>query len=251
MKMLMTGGSGRLGFEMQHLLPNIIAPSSKEIDVRNQKSIVSAIEKYSPELLIHAAAYTDVSGAEKNLSDCWERNVEGTRNIVAALSNSACDSVKKLVYISTDYVFSGNEGNYSEADALGPALNFYALSKLVAERHVLGTKKSLVIRTSFRPKEWNYPKAFSDMFTSQDYVDIIAKEIALIFGQINNVNTDVIHIATERKSVFELASRRAPQVDEAKKSSVKVKLPHDISLDCSKWLAFKENSEGSLKLGAE
>ena len=236
MKILMTGGSGRLGSELQTLLPNIIAPSSKELDITNSKSVATAIEKYSPDCVIHCAAYTDVSGAEKNLSDCWQRNVVGTQNIIDALANLPA----KLVYISTDYVFSGDEGNYCETDSRGPALNFYSLSKLIAESYALKAHNVLVIRTSFRPREWNYPNAFSDMYTSQDYVDIIAKELVLAITHVNSLDTDVIHIATERKSVFELASRRAPEVNEASKASVTVKLPHDISLNCSKWVALKE-----------
>ena len=236
LKILMTGGSGRLGSELQELLPNIVAPSSGEMDIRDKASILSTLTRYSPDILIHAAAYTDVSGAEKNLSDCWQRNVTGTENIIAALA----DTNIKLIYISTDYVFSGDEGNYSEADSCGPALNFYALTKLVAERHVLGVKNSLVLRTSFRPKAWEYPAAFSDMYTSQDYVDIIAKELLLAVNNVDAIDADVMHIATERKSVYELAYRRAPKVNKAQKSSVNVKLPHDISMDCSRWLAFKE-----------
>lgn len=236
MSILMTGGSGRLGTELQTLLPQLVAPSSKELDITNKESITTAIEKYAPDYLIHAAAYTDVSEGEKTVSDCWEKNVVGTKNIIATLA----DRPTKLIYISTDYVFSGDEGNYAESDALGPALNFYALSKLVAERYALAAKNTLVIRTSFRPKEWAYPKAFSDMYTSQDYVDIIARELALAIAQVDALNTDLIHIATERKSVFELASRRAFGVTEASKASVSVKLPHDISLNCSKWLELKE-----------
>lgn len=236
MKILMTGGSGRLGTELQSLLPDIVAPSSKVLDIRDKVSINKAIDQHKPDILIHAAAYTDVSGAEKNLFDCWQRNVDGTQNVVNALKNSDV----KLVYISTDYVFSGETGSYSEIDPLGPALNFYALTKLVAEQHVLGTNNSLTIRTSFRPKVWSYPNAFSDMYTSQDYVDIIAIEVGLLIRNIGSVTTNLIHIATDRKSVFELASRRAPKVQKASKASVNVKLPYDISLQCSKWLALKE-----------
>lgn len=236
MKILMTGGSGRLGSELQTLLPSIDAPSSKELDITNKESIIAAIEKYSPDYFIHAAAYTDVSRAEEAVVDCWEKNVVGTQNVIAALSNRSV----KLIYISTDYVFSGDEGNYVEGDCLGPALNFYALSKLVAERYALAARNTFVIRTSFRPREWIYPNAFSDMYTSQDYIDIIAKELALAISHVDTMATDLIHIATERKSVFELASRRASGVNKASKVSVAVKLPQDISLNCSKWLALKE-----------
>lgn len=235
----MTGGSGRLGAELRQLMPQIIAPTSTELDICSIASVKSALEDYVPDVFIHAAAFTDVSGAESKLSACWQTNVQGTQNIVKALKGSST----RLIYISTDYVFSGFEGNYTETDALGPAQNFYSLSKLVAEGCVIQLDDCVVIRTSFRPRKWVYPNAFSDMYTSQDYVDIIAKEVALAIKHsdlISTLNKKVIHIATERKSVYELALRRASHVNKASKTSVSLKLPKDVSLDCSNWTLLKD-----------
>lgn len=232
----MTGGSGRLGTELRALMPDIVAPSSKELDVTSQASVARALKEHSPSVIVHAAAFTDVSGAEKNLKNCWESNVIGTKNIVAELS----DDLTKLVYVSTDYVFEGDSGNYSESDPLGPALNFYSLSKIVAERCVRGVSNSLVIRTSFRPREWTYARAFSDMYTSQDYVDVVVKDLNLVLENIDEIDFECIHVATERKSVYELAKKRSNQVKEASRKSVKVRLPKDVSLNSSKWYNLKK-----------
>ena len=226
---LLTGGSGRLGTELQRLLPHVVAPPSAELDLTQPESIAVALDKYRPSAALHAAAYTDVKGAETDRAQCWAVNVGGTRNLVKALGGTP------LVYISTDYVFYGDTGGYAEDDPVGPVRNYYALSKLVAEEVARVAPRHLVIRTSFRPREWPYPTAFEDVYTSQDYVDVIAPEIALAVRHLDAVPFDTLHIATERKSVFELARRRSDSVSPGSKADAGVDLPDDISLDTSRW----------------
>jgi len=234
--MLLTGGSGRLGIELQQLLKGIIAPSSSELDVTKPESIEVSFKKYSPKLVVHAAAYTNVLKAETDHAACWQINVEGTKNIVrAALQNDIA-----VIHISTDYVFWGDSGNYIESDVPGPVRNYYSLTKLIAEQTVSMLEEYLIIRTSFRPREWQYPLAFQDVFTSQDYVDVIAPDVALAISSFADIGSGIIHIGTERKSVYELASRRKPDVKAALKSEAKVELPNDISLNCEKWNTFKK-----------
>jgi dTDP-4-dehydrorhamnose reductase len=233
---LLTGGNGRLGKELKTLLTNVVAPPSQDLDVTNPASLERVIEQHKPTLLVHAAAYTNVSGAESEKAKCWQVNVVGTRNLVkAALAHNL-----PLVHISTDYVFYGDKGMYREDDPLGPVRNYYALTKLVAEESVRLLPKHLVIRTSFRPREWPYPNAFDDIYTSQDYVDIIAPEIALAIQNLEQIHYETLHIATERKSVYDLAKRRKPDVQRGSKANANVSLPDDISLDVSRWQALKE-----------
>jgi dTDP-4-dehydrorhamnose reductase len=113
--------------------------------------------------------------------------------------------------------------------------NYYALSKLVAEEMVRLAPAYLIIRTSFRPREWPYPVAFTDVYTSQDYVDIIAPQIALAITHCHEIPYDTLHIATERKSAYELAKRRNPNVQSGSKGQTGVTLPNDISLDTTRW----------------
>lgn len=225
-----------MGTELRQLLPSLAAPPSTTLDITDPTSVDQALQAYTPDLIVHAAAYTDVAGAENDRRKCWQINVEGTRNIVRATIKHALP----LVHISTDYVFYGNTGNYQEDDPPGPVRNVYALSKLVAEELVRLVPEHLVIRTSFRPREWAYPVAFDDVYTSQDYVDIIAPEVALAIQHLEEIPFDTLHIATERKSVFELARRRKPEVERGSKRSVAVDLPDDISLDVSRWRALRE-----------
>ena len=232
---LLTGGSGRLGTELRALLTNVFAPAHAEMDICEPASIESALRAHRPAVCIHAAAYTNVAGAETEHSLCWRTNVDGTRNIVQAAMNHGVF----LVHISTDYVFEGTRGNYAEDDVLGPPLNYYGLSKLVAEAVVRLAPRHLVIRTSFRPRQWSYPVGFTDVFTSQDYIDVIAPDIALAVRHCLAIPHDTVHIATERKSVYDLARRRKPDVRPGSKKDAPVRLPDDASLDTSRWQTLK------------
>ncbi|GAA4014687.1 NAD(P)-dependent oxidoreductase [Deinococcus rubellus] len=235
MKVLITGGSGRLGTELRTLLPELIAPSSAELNLTDAGSVSKVIGREQPDIIVHAAAYTNVGGAQRERSRCWAVNVEGTRHIARAANAVGA----KLVHISTDYVFDGQTGNYREDDTPGPVVNYYSLTKLVAEEAARAATRHLIIRTSFRPREFAYPVAFSDVFTGQDYVDIIAPEIALAVRHAGEISAEVLHIATERKSVYELACRRKPDVREGTRAEAGVALPGDVSLNTERWAALK------------
>jgi dTDP-4-dehydrorhamnose reductase len=237
---LLTGGSGRLGTELQHLL-EVIAPSSHDLNLTKSVIIEQTLDYYQPKLVVHAAAYTNVSGAESEKIKCWHTNVEGTRHLAKAVTTRGIP----LAHISTDYVFYGDKGMYKEDDPLGPVRNYYALSKLVAEEIVRFVPKHLVIRTSFRPREWPYPSAFDDVYTSQDYVDILAPDIALAIKHFDRIDYETLHIATERKSVYDLAKRRKPDVQRGSKKNANVSLPDDISLDISRWQTLKATLKGA------
>lgn len=232
---LLTGVGGRLGTELRGLLPDVIAPSHAECDVTDPEAVRSAVERYRPAVVVHAAAYTDVAGAESRRDLCWRTNVEGTRHVAMAAANAGA----ALVHMSTDYVFEGTRGGYRENDTPGPPRNYYSLTKLVAEQIARMCPRRLILRTSFRPRQWPYDKAFTDVFTGQDYVDILAPEIALAIRRLEDIPFEILHIATERKSVYDLARRRRPDVRPASKKEAPVELPDDISLDTGRWQELK------------
>lgn len=235
MKIFLTGGNGRLGTELKALIPGMVAPGSSELDITDLASVLDVVRRERPDLIVHAAAYTNVGGAEKNREQCWAVNVEGTRHMAQAANEVGA----KLLHVSTDYVFGGEQGGYRESDTPGPVVNYYSLTKLVAEEAARAATRHLIVRTSFRPREFAYPVAFSDVYTSQDYVDIIAPQIALVALHALGINDEVLHVATERKSVYELARRRKPDVQEGLKASATVRLPGDVSMDSSRWHALR------------
>lgn len=233
---LLTGGSGRLGKALQALIPGLMAPGRAALELTRPASIEETLERSAPRLVVHAAAYTDVAGAERNRGLCWRVNALGTAHLVRVLGRLGTP----LVYLSTDYVFYGDTGGYTEDDSPGPVRNYYALSKLAAENAVRALRRHLVIRTSFRSGGWPHPVAYTDLFTSQDYLEAIAPQVALAVGRFEQIPYDTLHIGTERKSAFELARRRNPSVRPGLRADAPVELPQDISLDISRWKGLKE-----------
>lgn len=235
-RLFMTGGAGRLGTELRALLAGVHAPDEADLDITDEEAFRKAVEAYRPSVIVHLAAFTDVKAAESNQARCWAINVGGTRSVVRA-----ADAVgAALVHISTDYVFAGTKGMYREDDPVGPPANYYALSKLAAEEVARVARRCLVLRTSFRPRQWPYPSAFTDVYTSQDYVDVIAPLIAEAITHLDQIPYDVLHVATERKTIYELARRRAPQVQPASCESAGVNYPRDVSLDTSRWQTVRQ-----------
>ena len=253
-KFLLTGGGGTLGTELKKHL-DCWAPERDILDVKTFcddyiEDISGRVhlfeETYSDELkdvkcIIHAAAWTDVPGAEIDQSGVVDTNIIGTYNIV----RFARERNWRVIYISTDYVYPGHVGNYKETSKTEP-FNFYGFTKLAGETFVDLTQ-DLIIRTSFKPNdlwETKYNKAFIDLYTSADYVDIVAPEIALVAD--SNL-TGIINVATERKAIYELAKVRYPEVKEMSRWDVSqsIKLPSDISMNIDKFKEFKEFKESA------
>lgn len=239
-KILMTGGHGLLGSELKPWLPSLLAPDEKQLDITDASRVAIFFHEHEPEVVLHLAAFTSVTRAEAEKDLCWRVNVEGTRNIVRAANGVGAF----LVHISTDYVFGGERGMYREDDVIGPPVNYYALSKIVAEEAARAAKRYLIMRTSFRPSLWPYSTAFTDAYTSQDYVDIIAPMIADVILERSRIACDTLHIGTERKSIFELAKRRCPGVRPTSRTSAGVGYPKDVSLDCSRWESLRAIGKG-------
>lgn len=234
-RILMTGGSGRLGTELRSLVSDVLAPDELELDITDASCVRAFFQTQVPKVVLHLAAFTDVKGAEANREACWRVNVVGTRNVARAANAVGAH----LVHISTDYVFAGDRGLYREDDPLGPPANYYALTKLVSEEVARAADRCLVIRTSFRPRQWPYPTAFTDVHTSQDYIDVIAPMIAEAILHLEQIPFDTVHVATERKTIYELARRRSPDVRPCSSETAGVAYPRDVSLDSSRWSALR------------
>jgi dTDP-4-dehydrorhamnose reductase len=237
MRCFVTGGGGRMGTA---LLPQLgfemFAPRSDELNICNFAQLEAVFGQFQPNVVLHMAAYTDVQRAELEHQQCWAVNVLGTRNIAKASAMVGA----RLVHISTDYVFDGEDGMYTEIDTPNPS-NFYSLTKTVAEEAARATQGSLIVRTSFKDAVWKYPLAFSDQYTSADYTDVIAGELELLLCHLGSIKDDVLHVVTERKSILELAQRRNPHVQAGSRLNAKVHIPPDVSLDNSRWNTLKSD----------
>ena len=154
-RVLVTGASGLLGSTIVKIaetsfevIPSHntkrIHPNSLKADVTNKKEVLSVLQAADPDVVIHTASETNVDKCETNRDQAWRVNVEGTRNIAEACREMHA----KLVYISTDYVFDGRQGLYTEEDEANP-VNQYGLTKLKGEEQVRTLcKDHLILRTS-------------------------------------------------------------------------------------------------------
>ncbi len=149
MRLLLLGGTGQVGRELQTRLPtgiNCIAPSRAELDLNDPDCFtrVFATEPWSA--VINAAAYTDVDRAESEPTLAFAVNADAPSRLAAETGRRGIP----LIHISTDYVFDGRKGApYSENDATGP-LNAYGRSKLAGEQGVrAATSRHVIVRTSW------------------------------------------------------------------------------------------------------
>jgi dTDP-4-dehydrorhamnose reductase len=228
-KILFTGGSGLLGSEFKHILPDVNYPSSSEFNVADYKMMEEWIRGKDISMLIHAAAFTSPPRIDKDPLKALETNIIGTANVVKLCMLNEI----RLVYISTDYVFNGEQGNYKEDDPVFP-VNKYAWSKLGGECAARMHDNSLIIRTTFGPNVFPYEKAFIDQWTSRESVRVIT---GLIAGLIDKDVTGAVHVCGERKTVFEFARGLDEKRDIKPLSITEVnfKVPVDTSLNCNRY----------------
>ncbi|MCX5636496.1 MAG: sugar nucleotide-binding protein [Planctomycetota bacterium] len=228
-RIIFTGGSGLLGSEFRKIRPDIDYPSSKEFNVTDYEQMKKYVESNGCDLIIHAAAFTSPPTIEKDPLKALEVNVVGTSNVVKLCIKFGI----RIVYISTDYVFKGDKGNYKETDPVYP-VNKYAWSKLGGECAVRMYDKSLIIRTTFGPNVFPYPKALVDQWTSRESVAVIARKIASL---LDKDITGVIHIGGKRKTVYEYAKSldTAKSIGELSVNDVNFAVPKDTSLNCKKY----------------
>jgi len=231
MKILLTGGSGMLGTELQKIDHNIIAPAKSNLDVQSIGNVVEYMEKYHPDVVIHAAAHTDNKWVENNPTQAVYVNICGTSHVAMACYLAGC----RMVYISTDYIYKGDRGNYKEDDEILP-FNLYSWTKLGGECAVRIVKNHLIIRTSFGSSEFNYPVAFIDKWSSKEYVDKIAP---MIYQAAISPLTGVVNIGGQRRSLYNYASERNPSVKGVKIADTSFFTPYDTSLNLQKWYDYQ------------
>jgi len=158
MKIVVTGGSGMLGhciirlacgrYEIwgSYYTHHVEIPGCTmfKMDVTNESEVWAELNAIKPDFVIHAAALTDVDECEKSPDKCRRINSEGTK-ITAKVAQ---DLGAQFVYISSDYVFNGVTGNYSEGDIPDP-VNRYGESKLMAEQYARQLcSRLLIVRTT-------------------------------------------------------------------------------------------------------
>ena len=235
MVVLITGGTGSLGIELQKVFPENISPTHEELDITNKEQVKKIFQQNEIDMVIHTAAITKVRQCEDNKQLAWRVNVEGTKNLIDEIINSKLNI--SFVYVSTACVFDGYSEMYTEESIPYPE-NFYSLTKLLGEFEVNQLPNSTIIRTNFVPrKPWPYEKAFTDRFGTYLFADQVANGIHDV---IKEKVTGIVHIVGDKKiSVFELAKMTTPEIKPMTMDDYSgPRLTMDMSLETIRWKKY-------------
>ncbi|MDD5496631.1 MAG: dTDP-4-dehydrorhamnose reductase, partial [Candidatus Omnitrophica bacterium] len=208
-KILITGSGGMLGTDLCQELRrdyevyglDLVRRTAYSVqrfvrcDITDEKEIINAVSRIKPDVVVHAAAYTDVDGCELDRKKAYKINTEGTKNVALACKKTGA----VLIYISTDFVFDGKKKRpYKEDDRTGP-LSVYGDSKLkgeIAVRKIL--KKYFILRTSWlygkhgknfvdtilaKAKEGKALKVVDDQVGTPTYTKDLAKAIRVLLDK--------------------------------------------------------------------
>jgi dTDP-4-dehydrorhamnose reductase len=266
-KVLITGAEGYVGSNLKAYLRSagykvygvdvrkVSAESTCQLDLADRQGVFRVFKSVNPDVVIHTAALSSLTQCEKNPQLATKINVETTKNICDAMQATNPDA--KMVFFSSDYVFDGARGNYTEDDVPNPA-TVYGKTKVQAENVIKETLKHyIILRTAnvygrggnffsfvLQALEQNKPvEAFEDVFYTPTYIDYLLGSLKLL---LENEFNGIIHIAgPERLSRcdFVLKMVRALGKPETLIKPVKVidkLIAKDSSLNC-------ENSRTLLK----
>ena len=229
MKVLVTGVSGQLGYDVCKELTkrNIehLGTSSKDLDITDKTAVEALMREYHPDAVIHCAAYTKVDLAEDEPEKCWAVNVDGTKNVAAACRELGA----KMVYISTDYVFPGTgEKPYEPTDPVGP-VNTYGRSKLAGELAVQSLMEQFfIVRISwvFGKNGNNFVKTMLRLAETRTELNVVSDQIGsptytanlapLLCDLVQTEKYGVYHATNEgtcswaefAEAIFELAGKK-------------------------------------------
>ena len=179
MKLLLFGSNGQVGWELQRSLAplgSVKACDRHTVDLENPRAVTAAINDYSPDVIVNAAAYTAVDKAESEPDKAESVNAKA----VELLANEAKRRNIWLLHYSTDYVFDGEKsGLYSETDKPNP-LNTYGSSKLQGEIALQESGcRHLIFRTSwvYSARGSNFVKTIVRLAGEKDRMDIVADQV--------------------------------------------------------------------------
>jgi dTDP-4-dehydrorhamnose reductase len=221
-------GDGLLGTEIvKQTKWSYLSRKKDNIEFTSPGSYFCLLSQY--DTILNCIAHTDTYSPDKDKH--WNINYK----YVVELARFCKKHCKKLIHISTDYVYANNKLAPSEEDAPVHAENWYSYTKLLGDAAVqLESKNNLVLRCTHKPTPFPYDEAWDDHYGNFDYVDVIAN---LIIKSIYNKATGVYNIGTPRKNMYELALRTNKNV---KKGLTPANAPKNVLMKLHKLNIFNE-----------
>jgi dTDP-4-dehydrorhamnose reductase len=264
MKWLIAGANGQLGRCLQKTLNSrgidFVALSRADLDVTNIGQVEELVNSTKPDVVVNAAAYTNVEQAEIDSDEAFKVNQLGAANMaIASRSINA-----KLVHFSTDYVFAGNGNSPWQTNDLTEPISIYGKSKLAGEVEILKeySEKSLIIRTAwlYSPYGKNFYKTMlTKAFNGDESVRVVNDQQGqptnafdlselTVNAVVNDVPSGIFHGTNAgscswfefAKYIFEIAGKDTARVSPVLSSefATKVQRPKYSVLDNQKWSEF-------------
>jgi len=231
-RILVTGGAGRFATNIkkysEELGYSVLAPNKKQMNVTSfwdcEKYFYANQSDF--DYVIHAAGLSSpMRRHEEKPTDSIQKNIIGTANVTLH-----CERFKKkMVYISTNYVYPGIDGDYNEQSELKP-FNNYGWSKLGGECAVHHYKDSLILRICMNARPFPHDKAFTDVISSHMFNDKAAKITLKLLDEVGIVN-----VGGEAQSVYDFAVQEKPDVSKGSSKEVDdVKVNPNCSMNVDK-----------------
>lgn len=226
-------GDGILGSEIQKQTGwDYISRKKDGIDFINLSTYTYKIHEYDE--IINCIGSTDTYSRDRDTH--WYTNYVG----VEALADYCSFMGKKLVHISTDYIYADSKRFATEDNVPCHRPNWYSYTKLLGDacvQMILDEPQYLLIRTSFKERPFKYPEAFYNLVGNFDYVDVIAD---LIIKLIEKDACGIFNVGTENKNMFWLAKETRPDVIPTKGEIPT--MPHNVSMNISKMKRFLDEN---------
>lgn len=225
MKVLVLG-KGKLGSEIVKQTGwDYLSRAEHEITIDNFDQWKSRMDVY--DVIVNCIANTDTYSDDKEKH--WKANYE----LVTFLAEYCDENNKKLVHISTDYLYQNSVDEATEEDEALFDHTWYMFTKLLADEYLKEHAKNyLICRLSHKPYPFPYESAWTDVYTNADYTPVIADlVIKLIVGDA----TGLFNVGTEKKSIYELARRTKSDV---KQILSPPHVPKNITMSLSKLQNF-------------
>lgn len=189
-------GDGLLGKEIINQTSwDFISRKKNKIEFNNIDSFSELLVNY--DVIVNCIANTNTYSTDKN--SMWNTNVVSLNNLIKFCN----EHNKKLVHISTDYLYSGAVENASEDDVPVHLPTWYGYSKLIGDALIeLESNDYLICRLSHKSYPYPYDYAWDDIKTNCDYTNVIS---SLVIDLINKNANGIFNVGTEEKSLYELA----------------------------------------------
>lgn len=215
MKILITGGNGQVGFELQHSLMlhgDILIPDRNALDLTNEQAIAKYLSRHQPDLIVNAAAYTAVDKAESEIEHAQRLNAVLPQH----LAHWCKAREKTLIHYSSDYVYSGTGKKQWRETSIPEPINTYGKTKLEGDQAIINSGcRYLIFRTSwiYSARRHNFMKTMLDLAKKRESLHIVndqvgaptsARLIAAVTAQAVRIDTAQL---TFPEGIYHLAPR--------------------------------------------